>query len=134
MNQQKKWRDARKHQKKKYKYPEVRMTNEVHALFTAQAETEKTGVSTVIGNMALAYLQSQQPPNAHDLREIKKIKDELVSLSLLMRNIANNVNQIAHHSNTIGGLVDEHGLLQHLKKLDESVKHTVNQLLPTTKP
>jgi hypothetical protein len=53
-----------------------------------------------------------------------EIKEELRDLSLLIRNIANNINQIAYHSNMIKSLVEreEHNLLMELKRLDDSVK------------
>lgn len=128
MDQKELWRNARKEQKKKYRYSEVKLTPETHALFASQAAIEETGVSTLIGNMALAYLQGQRLPSQAEKAQLESIQTELAELSLLIRNIANNVNQAAHHSNTVGVLVDEQGLLQHLKQLDESVKEAVGKL------
>ena len=49
------------------------------------------------------------------------IETELKELRFLILNIANNVNQMAHHSNTIRSLVDEKGLLRELRRLEESI-------------
>ena len=53
----------------------------------------------------------------------KHVQDELNQLSLLIRNIANNVNQIARHSNRIGDLLadDEQSLLTHLKSPEDEI-------------
>lgn len=121
-------RERRRRAKEKYKFPEVRMTHENYALFKKQAEKESLGVSTVIGNMALAYLQSNRVPTAEEKRKLDSIESELQSLSLLIRNIANNVNQVAHRSNTLKVMVEEHDLLGYLKNLDDSVKESVHKL------
>jgi hypothetical protein len=49
------------------------------------------------------------------------IATELQELRFLLRNVANNINQIAHHSNTIKRLVYENGLLMEIRKMEEAV-------------
>ena len=51
------------------------------------------------------------------------LQEELKQLSLLVRNIANNMNQIARHSNRVGDLItdDEQSLLTHLKSLENEI-------------
>lgn len=57
------------------------------------------------------------------------VAEELKTLSFLIRGIANNVNQMAHYSNTVRGLVHEQGLLEELRKLEALIRqHTLKQL------
>lgn len=49
------------------------------------------------------------------------IQKELAEIRFLLRNTANNINQIAHHSNTIKRLVDENGLLLEVQKMEEAI-------------
>jgi hypothetical protein len=55
------------------------------------------------------------------------IATELQELRFLLRNVANNINQIAHHSNTIKRLVDENGLLLEIRKMEEAVSSWVEE-------
>lgn len=50
------------------------------------------------------------------------VLEELKAVSFLIRNIANNVNQTAHHSHILKQLVNENDLLGELRKLEEAVK------------
>ncbi len=64
----------------------------------------------------------------------KELQEELKTLRFAILNIANNVNQIAHHSNTVRHLteLEENNLLQHLKQLHEAVEaYTQGRLLQT---
>lgn len=56
-----------------------------------------------------------------------EIQQELTEVTYLIRNIANNVNQIAHRSNTLKVMVDENALLMELKRLEDTVKNYVSQ-------
>ncbi len=59
----------------------------------------------------------------------KAVEDELKNLTFLIRGIANNINQMAHYSNTVRGFVNEDGLLDELRQLEELIKtHTLKQL------
>jgi len=60
------------------------------------------------------------------------IEAELKTLRFAIRNIANNVNQIAHHSNTVHMMTvaDENNLLQHLQQLEQAVQsYTEGQIM-----
>lgn len=62
----------------------------------------------------------------------EEISEELKTLRFAVLNIANNINQIAHHSNLIRGMTsaDEHNLLSHIKQLDDLIKrYTEGRLL-----
>lgn len=79
-----------------------------------RAEHEGVKVTSLLRNMAVAYMQKTSFVP-------KEIEEELKQLSLLVRNIANNVNQVAHHSNIIKGMVNENDLLAEIKKLETMV-------------
>jgi len=49
------------------------------------------------------------------------IQKELSEVKYLIRNIANNINQVAHHSNRLKIMVYENDLLMELKKLEETI-------------
>lgn len=48
-------------------------------------------------------------------------------MKFLLRNIATNINQISHRSNTLKVLVDEHGLLLQLQKLEEGISAYIHR-------
>lgn len=56
------------------------------------------------------------------------VLEELADLSRVVRTIANNVNQMARHSNTIGRVLDEHEVLasiQHLqRRYEEAIRRS----------
>lgn len=91
----------------------------------AKAKLEGVKVNTLVKNMAFYYmLNKTYVPNS--------VISELRELSFLIRNIANNVNQSAHYSHIIRGLVNENGLLEELKKLEDLVKsYTVEKIKKT---
>lgn len=95
--------------------------------FERIAKAEGTTSGLVIRNMALAYLQNRRDPSQQELQRLDNIHDEVTKLSLLIRNIANNINQVAHRSNTLKTMLDEHDLLLHLKQLDELVRDSVDK-------
>jgi len=100
--------------KKKAKYVNVAVPLDVYACLEKIAVVEETKVSTLMRKVAIEYLaQTPSLPkeSQEDLKEVKR----------LIRNIANNVNQVAHHSNIIKGMVEEHQLLDYIKKLEETV-------------
>ena len=108
--------------KKDHKRVAITLTSNEYKAFEAKAKIEGIKTTQLIKNMALYNLQQKTFVPA-------SILDELKRLSFLIRNIANNVNQTAHYSNTIKGLVNEHGLLDHLKKLDETIKdYTIDKI------
>ena len=87
-----------------------------------RAKGEGVKVTTLVKNMALAYHQGVviQP---------ETVTQELQELRFLIRNIANNINQMAHHSHTIGHMVNENDFLNEIRKLEESIfLHTENRL------
>ena len=82
--------------------------------YVAKAEGKK--VTALVKEYAFASLSDGLAMPTH-------LQEELKQLSLLVRNIANNVNQIARHSNRVGDLIadDEQSLLTHLKSLENEI-------------
>lgn len=74
--------------------------------------------------MAFAYMQ-QKTFVPSDIGE------RLDDLRFLIRNVANNVNQIAHNSNLVGKLVDENNFLMEIKKLEDAVFDYTKKRLDT---
>ncbi len=78
----------------------------------AKAEGHKTP-NKLIANMAIAYRDTKFHVPA-------STQNSLNELSLLVRNIANNINQIAHSAN-IFKEVDSNAVFNHLRDLDNKV-------------
>lgn len=102
----------------KLKDVHIYLTPEEYDFFERVAEKQEIKVSKLIKTMALSQAEKT-------FYLPKEIQEELTKFVFLVRNIANNVNQIARHSNTVKTLVDENGLLSYLKKLETTVKNYV---------
>lgn len=87
--------------------------------FKKLADKEQISTNTLIKNMAIAYRDNQYFVP-------RELKEELDILSLLIRNIANNLNQLSHSAN-IFEQVDKNLVFSHLRELDETVKHFVDK-------
>lgn len=106
--------------RKNLKDVHIYLTKEQYSYFEKVAEKEDLTVTSLIKAMALV-----QAEKTYYLP--KEIQEKLNEFVFLIRNIANNVNQIARHSNTLKELTDEHGLLNWLKKLETEVKEYVKK-------
>ena len=106
--------------RKNLKDVHIYLTKEQYSYFEKVAEKEGLTVTSLIKAMAL--LQAEKTYYLP-----KEIQEKLNEFVFLIRNIANNVNQIARHSNTIKDLTDEHGLLNYLQKLETEVKEYVKK-------
>ena len=122
--------DKRKLYNKQYKseYQErtkrvsITLSNSEYAELEQRAKTEGVKITTLVKNMALAYHQQIQIMP-------EPIAEELKELRFLIRNVANNINQIAHYSNTIQRLADENGLLIEIQKMEQIITTFVKQKL-----
>ncbi|CAG0940642.1 hypothetical protein BROC_01114 [Candidatus Brocadiaceae bacterium] len=120
--------DKRKLYNKQYKAEYNQRVKRVYLVFSQseydeiekRAKSENVKPATLVKNMALAYHQQ-----VHIMPE--PIKEELQELRFLLRNVANNINQIAHHSNTIQRLADENGLLLEIQKMEQVINTYVVQ-------
>lgn len=116
------------HYRSKMKRKDIYFTPGEMDDFNAVALKENTKAGVVIRNMALAYLQGNRLPEVGEKKRLEAIENELHSLTLLVRNIANNVNQMAHYSHSLNQMIEEKELLEYLKKLDMSVKESISNL------
>lgn len=96
----------------------ITLTATEFAELEKRAKAEGVKPTTLVKNMAIAYHQSQQIPQEPILKELQELR-------FLLRNAANNINQIAHHSNTVGRLVDENGFLDELRKMETTINEFV---------
>jgi hypothetical protein len=100
----------------------VTLTPTEYRELTARAKAEGVKTTTLVKNMAIAYHQGQ-------VIMPESVRDELQELRFLLRNVANNINQIAHHSNIIRRLSDENGLLLEIQKMETTIHDFVTQKL-----
>lgn len=98
----------------------VTLTNAEYSDLAKRAKAEGVKPTALLKNMAIAY--HQQAPIMPEM-----IRDELQELRFLLRNVANNINQIAHHSNTIRKLADENGLLLEIQKMETTINDFITQ-------
>lgn len=59
----------------------------------------------------------------------KEVEERLADLDRLVRNIANNVNQMARHSNRIEFVLDEQEVFLHLRSLEKELHKTIAGLV-----
>jgi len=108
--------------RKSHKRVELNFTLAEYREFKKAAQKEKLTVSQAVKNMAIAYQQQHYFIPT-------ELKEKLDTLHFLIRNVANNINQIAHRSNTLKVMVQENELLMELKKLEDMVtEYTLNGL------
>lgn len=119
--------------RKKHKRIEVYFDKELFLELESYSKERGLKINEAIRLITKTQLQNQTIPSKIETDKLDAIEKHLDKISQLIRNIANNINQIAHKSNIIGGLVDEHGLLKHLKSLDNLVKTSTKQQLDNTK-
>ncbi len=100
---------------KKNKYVKLTLTLEEYRFFKQISEKENIKIAKLIKILALSQAGKTffQP---------KEKQEKLSEFVFLIRNIANNINQIARHSNTVKELRNERGLLAFLKDLEDRVK------------
>ena len=88
----------------------------------ARAERDGTRLAPLIRELALSQLEQTAFVSP-------AVEAKLDRLRWLMSNIANNVNQMARHSNQLRVMVEEEDLLVHLEKLERLViDYTLDRL------
>ena len=98
------------------KYINISLPLTTHAAFLRKAKQHKLSLTTYFRNLALKAFHTE-------LIASPQIEKDLHDLTLLIRNIANNINQIARHSNTVRKLINEQQLLRELHQLELSIKN-----------
>jgi hypothetical protein len=114
----------REEYKSKVKYITIAIPLKMYEELEKLSVTEEEKISPLIRKMAWAYMREQTFVP-------KEISEQLREFALLIRGIANNINQMAHHSNTLRFMTqdDENNLLMELKKIEDLVKeYTMKQL------
>jgi Bacterial mobilisation protein (MobC) len=96
----------------------ITLTPAEYAELEKRAKAEGVKPTTLVKNMAIAYHQGQAITPEPILKELQELR-------FLLRNAANNINQIAHHSNTVGRLVDENGFLDEVRKMETTINEFV---------
>lgn len=117
------YKQYRKENKTRTKRVSLTLTKAEYAAFVRASKGRK--ITPFVKACALSSLK-QQALIPDDIQE------ELQTLRFAVLNIANNINQIAHHSNLVRNMAasDEHNLLSHIKQLDDLVKtYTEGRLL-----
>ena len=104
-------RDYRKRTAKKHKEVSVGLPMDDYRELQSFAKTQKLSLARLLREATLHQARGTQ------LRS-KAIEEQLSELRFLVSNIANNMNQIAHHSNRVKHVVDENGVLQRFAELD----------------
>lgn len=112
-------REYQKQYKEEYnktvKRVNLTLTQTEYSYFKKIADRERVKVGKIIKTMALAQIGK----TFYQPEEIQKKLDDLI---FLIRNIANNLNQIARHSNTIKIVLDENKVFTYIKNLEQSIK------------
>ncbi|SET71209.1 plasmid mobilization protein [Thalassotalea agarivorans] len=108
------FRDYRKEYDKQNKYVNVRLEMKDFKRLEARAKKLKKPTSTYLRELAFAQLDGSTiiPP---------EFEEGMKEHNRLIRNIANNLNQIAHQTN-IFHEVDQAVVFQHLRDLDAKVQ------------
>ena len=110
---------------KRTKEVSVGLPTELHKEFSAFAEKQGLSLASLLREST-----SLQIRGSH-LRS-KKIEEELKELRFLISNIANNVNQMAHHSNQLRQVTDANQVYQRLHELDTLITGFVDTRLRNT--
>ena len=119
-------KEYQKEYHKHYRYTETRkrvslsLTTQEHKQLAYLAKLRNQKPASTAAEVIRGYL-SQDPMMS------KGIEAELRGIKQLIRNVANNVNQIAHRSNTLQVMVDEHELLAHIQQLETLILDFVKQ-------
>lgn len=112
-------RDYRAKTKTARKVVSVSMTSDDHRELSRFADTHGMSLSAILREASLQQsrmAQLQSPALASELKELR----------FLLSNIANNMNQIAHHSNRVKHVIDENGVLERFMELDQAISDFVH--------
>ena len=75
-----------------------------------------------------AFVKRLAMQSFHENREApEEIADQLADLERVIRTIANNVNQMARHSNRIGQVLDEQEVFLHIRDLELELKDAISR-------
>ncbi|CAG37857.1 hypothetical protein [Desulfotalea psychrophila] len=118
MSRKKYLQEYQKEYRKEKKQVTLTLTLTEYNYFKTIADKEDIKVTSLIKAMAL----SQLGKTFYFPKEILKRIDEFI---FIIRNIANNLNQIARHSNIIKNVINENSVLSLIKNLETEVKRFI---------
>ena len=107
-------REYRKANAKRRKEITVGMPTEQYREFLAFAKRNKLSLSALMREATALQLRGSQLKS-------RNVESELKELRFLISNIANNVNQMARHSNTVKHVADDNAVFQRLSELDQLI-------------
>ena len=92
-----------------------------HRLLSRAAKAERIPLAALVKRLALQALPGAgaEAPAA--------LAEELAELDRVIRTIANNVNQMARHSNRIAHVLDEQEVFLHIAALQDELKRSVTR-------
>lgn len=115
-------KDYRIAYKARAKIIKVALSNELHAVLAERAKTEGITPTGLVRELVASGLTGNP-------RVPAAVAQELKSLERLVRSIANNLNQLAHHANTVRRVIDVPSIFTELKRLDTAVRaYTLERL------
>jgi methyl-accepting chemotaxis protein len=108
---------------------EINLPIAVYEQIEAYAKSQNISPNEAIKGLSLMALHGSKPIDHETRHKLDEVNAKLEGVSLLIRNIANNVNQISKHSNEIKQLVDYNNLLGHIKGLDDLIKNSISDYI-----
>lgn len=115
-------REYRQRTKRQYRDVSVRLPIADYRELKSYGQENGMRLATILREGSLAQIRGTK------LRS-SGVEEELKELRFLISTIANNVNQMAHHSNTVRHVVDEGGALAKLQELEELIEAFVEDKL-----
>lgn len=122
MDRQRYMKTYRAAYKARAKPVKIWLANEQHAALLAAARAEGTTPTGLARELIVSGL-------AGDTRIPTAVANELRGLERLVRNIANNINQLAHHANAVRIVIDVPTVFAELRRLDAAVRAFVTHRL-----
>ena len=104
-----------KARKEKTKRVNLTLSNTEYKAFKDLANSESLPVASLIKKLSLAYKNNLKYVSTDSEGDLKE-------LVFLIRNIANNLNQLAFSNNALGAMVDKFEVLAHIQELETSIK------------
>ena len=115
-------KEYRERTKRKFRDISVRLSSQDYRELKSYADDNSYGMATILREGALAQIRGSHV-------RASGVEAELKELRFLIASIANNVNQMAHHSNLVRHVVDEGGALEKLRELEGLVEGFVDDKL-----
>ena len=111
--------------KRKFRDVSLRLSTQDYRELKSFADDNGYGMATILREGALAQIRGSHI-------RASGVEAELKELRSLLSTVANNVNQMAHHSNVVRHVVDEGGALAKLRELETLIENYVHTKLTTT--